>query len=358
MLWHVMEELRAVGIREFCVITGYGAEPVEAACPPGTVVLRQQERNGTARAALLAREFADGERVLLTFADILSTGYGNVIASAGEAVVGVRDVDDPFQGAAVYATQGRIERIIEKPPKGTSSTRWNSAGVFALAPVVFEYLERVPLSLRGEYELTTAFEMMLGDGRDLRMAELTGYWRDVGRPEDVLPAELIAMAAEDDRVRAGVLERGYPPRMAEVHDRNAARLQALIREHGWPGPARVGSEAGYAAWLVLQHAINHPGLMRRGLELLGADVPGEWKARTEDRIRLYEGRPQRYGTNTWMLEDGTEGTGPIEEPELLNERRAAMGLPPLAPPPKGTPRADVEEHLREREAWLRRAGWR
>jgi hypothetical protein len=92
--------------------------------------------------------------------------------------------------------------------------------------------------------------------------------------------------------------------------------------------------------------------------LWGPDVPDAWKARTEDRIRLYEGRPQRYATNTWVLEDGAEGTGPVEEPEHLNERRAAMGLPAFEPPPAGERRSDAEEHLREREAWLRRTGWR
>jgi hypothetical protein len=52
--------------------------------------------------------------------------------------------------------------------------------------------------------------------------------------------ELVAMAAEDRRVRAelaanGSLFDGYHPAMQAVHDLNAARLTAIIERHGWPG---------------------------------------------------------------------------------------------------------------------------
>src|SRR5262249_54218490 len=90
---------------------------------------------------------------------------------------------------------------------------------------------------------------------------------------EALREELVAMAAEDQRVRAelaadGSLFDGYHPRMAKVHDKNAARLVEILGQHGWPGRSLVGEDGARAAWLVLQHAIGHPGLQRRGLELL------------------------------------------------------------------------------------------
>jgi len=77
---------------------------------------------------------------------------------------------------------------------------------------------------------------------------------------EALREQLVAMAAEDARVRAelaatGELFRGYAPRMEDVHRRNARDLLAIVREHGWPGRTLVGEEAMHAAWLVLQHAI-------------------------------------------------------------------------------------------------------
>ena len=87
---------------------------------------------------------------------------------------------------------------------------------------------------------------------------------------DALRNELLDMAAEDLRVRAelaadGSLFYGYHPRMAEVHRRNAARLDAVIEEHGWPGRSLVGEDGAEAACLILHHAIGDPPLQRRGL---------------------------------------------------------------------------------------------
>src|SRR5262245_59076243 len=123
---------------------------------------------------------------------------------------------------------------------------------------------------------------------------------------DELRRELLAMAAEDQAVRAelaadGSLFEGYHPRMEAVHRRNAARLAEILREHGWPGRGLAGEDGGHAAWLVLQHAIGDPPLQRAGVRLLWAaaaagEAPAWQAAMLEDRVRSFEGRPQVYGT--------------------------------------------------------------
>jgi hypothetical protein len=191
-----------------------------------------------------------------------------------------------------------------------------------------------------------------------------------------LAAELIAMAEEDQRVRAellaeGVLFDGYQPRMAEVHHRNAARLAAIMTELGWPGRSVVGHDAANAAWLVLQHAIGDPPVMRRGLELLRSLPPGEVDpiqvAMLEDRVRTFSGLPQIYGTQFDWDERGEMQPRPIEDAAHVDERRAAIGLPPLAEKLReirGTLRresektpADAEARRREIDAWERSVGW-
>ncbi|HUG55892.1 MAG TPA: DUF6624 domain-containing protein, partial [Candidatus Limnocylindrales bacterium] len=197
---------------------------------------------------------------------------------------------------------------------------------------------------------------------------------------DELRTELIAMAEEDLRVRSeleaeGSLQEGYAPRMEEVHRRNAERLGQIVTAHGWPGRSLVGDVASRAAWLVLQHAIGDPSLQRRGLEWLrGAaergDVPEIEVAMLEDRIRVFEGRPQRYGTQLDLDRNGKLAPCPIEDEAGVDERRARLGLPPMAEmlpdPSEGEAEGarapftaeDWERREREREAWLRKVGWR
>jgi len=184
--------------------------------------------------------------------------------------------------------------------------------------------------------------------------------------------ELIAMDKHDQDVRAqlaaeGSLFEGYHPRMAEVHRANAARLREIIAQFGWPGHGLVGEEGAHAAWRIAQHAIGEPGFMRQCRDLLGqaaaaGDVPGWQFAFIDDRIQVFEGRPQRYVT---QLREGPEGLEPcaLEDAARVEEWRREVGLPTLAqvvsraranPPP---PARDQAVKDAAELAWRRAVGW-
>ncbi|HZO52815.1 MAG TPA: sugar phosphate nucleotidyltransferase, partial [Bryobacteraceae bacterium] len=106
-----------------------------------------------------------------------------------QAVLAAKWVDDPWQGAAIYERDGVVERVIEKPARGTSTTHWNSAGTYMFRASIFDELVRIPRSVRGEYELTTAIQQLLAAGSRVLLHGLAGVWRDVGRPEDLGAAQ-------------------------------------------------------------------------------------------------------------------------------------------------------------------------
>lgn len=186
------------------------------------------------------------------------------------------------------------------------------------------------------------------------------------------------MAEEDLRVRTdlakdGSLFDGYHPRMRAVHDANATRLGAILDSLGWPGERQVGHDAAQAAWLIVQHAIAQPNLQRRALELLrkaveGGEAPAVQVAMLEDRIRTFEGRPQRYGTQFDWDAEGKLSPLPIEDPEGVDLRRLQVGLAPLEVTIQAQRKIVSEEgegppadwHARQREmaAWCREVGWR
>jgi hypothetical protein len=195
---------------------------------------------------------------------------------------------------------------------------------------------------------------------------------------DELRRELLQMADLDQTVRAklladGSLFDGYHPEMREVHDTNAARLDAIIATHGWPGRRLVGEEGARAAWLILQHAIAQPDFQRRGLLLLQyaanrGDVPLDEVAMLEDRVRVFEGRPQKYGTQYDWDERGELSPHPIDDAEAVDDRRRALGLTPMeentrrmregaAREDHGRPR-DTEARQQKFLEWARSVGWR
>src|SRR6516225_6501545 len=91
--------------------------------------------------------------------------------------------------------------------------------------------------------------------------------------DEAVRSELLAMRAEDARVRQELLDAGelgghYVPRMEAVHVKNAARLREIIAVHGWPAVDVAGQDGAEAAWLIAQHAVGEPDFQRRALILL------------------------------------------------------------------------------------------
>jgi hypothetical protein len=162
-----------------------------------------------------------------------------------------------------------------------------------------------------------------------------------GAPIDAkLRAELLARREEDQRIRKAVVGSGgrlTPEQRAEwerIDEANTTWLNDLVDARGWPGKSLVGEDGADAAWLFAQHADRHPPLQRKFLDLLRAAVAaGEASATDlaymEDRIRVAEGRPQLYGTQFTGVVVRYEPF-PIEDEEHVDERRASVGLGPLA----------------------------
>jgi hypothetical protein len=186
--------------------------------------------------------------------------------------------------------------------------------------------------------------------------------------------ELLSMQAEDSGVREqlareGLLGDGYEPRMEAVHQRNAARLEAIVAQHGWPGRTLAGDDGAEAAWRTLQHAIGRPDLIRRCFPLLeqaaaAGEIPAWQPAYVLDRIRFFEGKPQVYGTQYDWDDEGYSRLWTVEDPRHVNERRKSVGLPPLA---EAGARSRLQKPLSPEQvqtrreamiAWARSVGWR
>ena len=193
MLEHILERLSAAGIQRFFIVVGFHREAIESYFEGSNFEIEfavQDPVNGTGSAALMAEAFAAGQPFLLTFGDILcgAEEYTGAIAKLGtdaDGVLAVKAVDDPWQGAAVYEENGRITSIVEKPPRGTSHTNWNSAGFYCFRASLFPYLAVLKPSVRNEFELTSAVGAMIESNLTLRISAIEGEWRDVGRPEDL-----------------------------------------------------------------------------------------------------------------------------------------------------------------------------
>ena len=201
LIGHIVDALAANEVRGIAIVTGYLASHIDEWCARRMrenpevhlTTLHQAELNGTAGAMLLARDFVgETDPFIFGWSDILmdAENYARFIAAARsqgyDLLLSINRVRDPWRGGAVYVdAKMRVERLIEKPAPGTSTTHWNNAGLFAATPHIFDYLAKLKPSPRGELELPQGIAMMIAERCEVSAVDVRGFWSDVGTPEDL-----------------------------------------------------------------------------------------------------------------------------------------------------------------------------
>ena len=155
-----------------------------------------------------------------------------------------------------------------------------------------------------------------------------------------LSKELIAMAKEDQQVLKELAENGelgtveYHPRMKYIHEKNNTRIKQIIKKHGWPSISTVGEKGAEATWLVVQHAVLDFEFMNHCLILLkkavkNKEAKGWCYAYLKDRTLTNQNKPQIYGTQHDVDQNGIACPLKIKSPDQVDKLRKEIGLEPL-----------------------------
>ena len=208
ILQHIVEGLVSVGIREFCIVTGWHAEVVEGFFGDGSQFgarisyVRQVVQDGTGKAPELAKAFAGREPFLLTYGDILvkPETYAAMLARWSEGkfsgLVTVTGSEDVTKGGLFFFDASFcLNNLVEKPSLAqlaelqqqgwlkSGETAWYNAGIYLFDPALFEFTAKLQKSPRGEYELTDALTAMLAAEHSMAGLKIAGRWVDVRDPE-------------------------------------------------------------------------------------------------------------------------------------------------------------------------------
>ena len=133
----------------------------------------------------------------------------------------------------------------------------------------------------------------------------------------------------DQKTRTG---RDSAAFMQEIDQSNLHMLEPLLNQYGWLGKSLVGARGNQTCFLIIQHADSatqmkyFPNMQQsvEAKESSAADL-----ALLQDRILMRQGKKQMYGTQVIMNKEGGSEFYPIEQEDKVDERRAAVGLPPM-----------------------------
>ena len=156
-------------------------------------------------------------------------------------------------------------------------------------------------------------------------------------PEPDIARELVEMGAQDRAWRqawaAGRRDAAFQKKMAADDRKRQRRLRQIVTTKGWPAISMVGAEAANQAWLVAQHAapaqLKHWSVFMRAAALKH-EIRLLNLATTLDRVRMYEQRPQIYGTQYSTRKDGAIQFYRIEDIAHIDQRRLEMGMSTFA----------------------------
>lgn len=195
-LYYLLSNLKAAGFAEVIMVIGYKKEIMKE-------FLKRYKK-----------EFNITE--IINQFDMLGEKYGTIcpvecvkdiiahdesfIMAMGDNLYSVKDlqklkIDDEYNyvaglphaeprryGVLVRNGEDYLEKIIEKPENPPSNLI--NAALYKFTPAIFEKLPLIKKSSRGEYEITDAINMLAKE-KLVKIKEISNYWLDFGKPEDV-----------------------------------------------------------------------------------------------------------------------------------------------------------------------------
>ena len=252
ILFHAIEALVAAGIEEIGIITGETAGEVEAAVGDGSAFgarctyIHQEAPLGLAHAVLAARDFLDGDDFVMYLGDnLVRHGIIPIVeefrSARPDAMILLARVPEPQHFGVAELEEGRVVRLVEKPTAPRSDLAL--VGVYLFTPAIFEAIDRIGYSARGELEITDAIQQLIELGRDVRphiistpQEAMVATWKDTGRLEDLLEANRIVLDDMPPRIAGRVGED------VRIEGRVVVEAGAELRHCTIRGPAIIGRE--------------------------------------------------------------------------------------------------------------------
>jgi glucose-1-phosphate thymidylyltransferase len=244
VLFRVIETIRDAGIDEIGVVIGDTGPEVRAAVGDGKrwgvkiTYIPQDEPLGLAHAVKIARPFLGDDRFVMFLGDnCIQGGIAGLIEQFGQsahnAQIVLKRVSDPRQfGVAELDERGLIVGLEEKPRQPRSDLAL--VGIYMFDPSIWDAVEAIKPSWRGELEITDALRWLVEHGRQVYPYVHEGWWIDTGKKDDMLEANRLILEELPGSV-AGYVDRDSQLSGKVIIEKGAEIVNSTIR-----GPAIIG----------------------------------------------------------------------------------------------------------------------
>lgn len=214
ILFYAIEDVIQAGVKDIGIIVGPHKEKVIEAIESRSwdadiSFIYQEKPMGIAHAVKISRDFTgDGPFITYLGDNLLKGGIVNHKKSFEEsetdASILLSSTKTPQAfGVAEVDDKGNVKRLIEKPEKPPSNLAL--VGIYFFNSPIFEAINHLKLSWRNQLEITEAIQWLLENGYKVSSTIVKGWWKDTGKPEDILEANRLVLD-EIEPTNQGVIE--------------------------------------------------------------------------------------------------------------------------------------------------------
>ncbi len=202
ILFYAIEELVSCGVTEIGIVVGETKDQVMEAVGDGSnfgasvTYIDQPAPQGIAHAVKISQTFlGDSPFVLFLGDNFIKEGIRPYLdefrASCHNGMVLLRPVERPQEFGVAQLEGDKLVRVVEKPSEPPSNLA--VIGIYFFDARVFDAIDRLEPSHRGELEITDTIQRLIDDGLDVRAEVISGHWIDTGKHDDLLEANRLIL---------------------------------------------------------------------------------------------------------------------------------------------------------------------
>ncbi len=247
VLFRVIEAIRDAGIDDIGIVVGDTAEEIKEAVGTGKrwnvriTYIQQSQPLGLAHAVKESRDYLRDDKFVMFLGDnVIQGGISGLIgqfeASGYDCQIVLTPVENPseYGVADLDPETNRIVRLVEKPRNPPSNLAL--VGIYMFGEHIWEAVNAIKPSWRGELEITDAIQYLLDQGYQVHPYVHTGWWIDTGAPRDMLEANDKVLDEIDHSID------GYVDRDSQLNGKVTVEKGAEIVNSRIRGPAIIGED--------------------------------------------------------------------------------------------------------------------
>jgi glucose-1-phosphate thymidylyltransferase len=274
ILFYGLEAIVEAGIKEIGIVVGDTHQEIRDAVGDGSrfgaqvTYIQQSAPLGLAHAVKESKPFLKDDPFVMYLGDnFLREGITGFVQEfeqhRPDAQILLVPVPNPQDFGVAELKGSEVSRLEEKPANPRSNLAL--VGVYMFTSTVWDAVDGIKPSKRGELEITDALQWLIDHGKTVRSHVITGWWKDTGKLEDMLEANRMAMSHWVTRID-GSVDKESVVEGAVVVEKGARVVRSRLRgplvlgpgvvvEDSYVGPFSAIAEGAKIVRSEVEHSI-------------------------------------------------------------------------------------------------------